>query len=365
MIYKKIASIVSLCVGLFLLAEVHAAPANSYSDLPTYFQYAQSELADLHSTYTISEEELQQWDQLAQEYFENNDISEYEEPRFYTYLYGAQRDAAFLSYNTKDHFEGSLDPISAKIATLFFSNFPRPKLFTTDPYSEKLAHIVFAKYQKRYQQETVQSPTSSIPPEMEVAKEIPWIIYPIENFLPEPPPPPGDKAWKQQLAQLKQIQKKLTKKQKEKALFWANRGDWRVIVNDYLFKNDIPLAKMLLVRALLTMGLYDATLVCAEAKYLYMVPRPFVLDPKFQPIVPAPSSPSYPSCHSTLAEMAATILCCYLSHECDHWKKLSEEDGHSRLWGGVHYPMDHSIGKKLGHTLAHQILLSEGAPLEN
>lgn len=369
MLRKKITPpsvfITTFLIASLLLLQVRAEHGSSTSDLPTYYRYASSELKNLSSTQTISEEQLKKWDQVAKDYFEKNKVSSYTPPRFYVYLYAAQRDAAFLSYNAQDHFEGSLDPISEKIGKLFFPDFPQPEKFTTDPYSEKLAALVFAKYQKRYQNEATQIPRSPIPPEKEVAKEIPWIVFPIEDFRPEPPPPAGDNRWKEQMGKLKRIQRMLTKKQKEAALFWADNeeADWRVMTNNYLFECDIPLAQMLLVRSVLTMGLYDATIVCLEAKYTYNIPRPFVYDPKFKPVAPAPTSPSFPSCHSTRADTAATILSYYFCDKSDQWKKMAEEDGHARLYGGVHYPIDHILGKKLGKKIGHQVIISEGESL--
>lgn len=347
-----------------LLFNLHAEHLHFSSSLPTYFTYSaqdQEQLRTFTSSIQFSEEQLFKWDTLLRDFFATSEISAYEKYRVYTYLYAAQRDGGFLSYNTHDFFAGSLDPLSLKIVRLFLPSFPSPSNFETDPYSIQLSNIVFAKFQNRFLEESGYQ-SENIPKEEPTSKYLPWIIRPLENFKPAPPPPPHDKSWEQQLSQLKRIKKQLTKKQKEAAECWEDpvEGNWLTIANRYMIKHEVALAKTLLVRSMLAIGLYDATVACEEAKYTYNIPRPHQYDEKFISFLPTPQSPSYPSCHSLRAETAASILCYYFCEECDYWKKRAEEEGHSRLWGGVHFPIDHTSGKKLGKTIGHQIIISEG-----
>lgn len=39
-----------------------------------------------------------------------------------------------------------------------------------------------------------------------------------------------------------------------------------------------------------------------------------------------------------------------------HWYALEEEAGHSRIWGGIHYPIDDQAGRELGAEVAEDVI---------
>ncbi len=82
----------------------------------------------------------------------------------------------------------------------------------------------------------------------DVAKWIPWAAFPEVAYWPKAPPSMDDPEWKNQIAMIKSEQKTMTPERREAIDYWAGlkgpgSGDWRAIVNDYLFSHRIPLEK--------------------------------------------------------------------------------------------------------------------------
>lgn len=346
--------------------------------LPTYYAYSSKETASLEnlsSNTIMSEKELQKWDEITIATLVNHQIPTPETGRVYAYLYVAQRDAAFLSYNSHNHFEGSLDPISKEILTLFFPDFTPPENYTSDPYSEELAAIVFPKFKERYERENALDMRfvleggggyqGSIPLYLaEIDSWIPWLVKPATIYRPAAPPPIDSPIWNQQIAEVKKAQKNLSAQQIEAIRFWAGltgpeSGDWRKVANDYFFHNNVPFAKIILVRSVLAMGNYDANIACFDAKYHYSVMRPVMRDATLIPLISMPPHPSYPSGHATGSKTAEVILTYYFPEEKKEWNALAEEAGLSRIWAGIHYPIDNEAGMKLGKTIGDQVIIEE------
>ncbi len=375
---KKILFSISFaaCFWIAAIFALRASPEQETSTetLPTYYSYPAKELDEfkkLDSKIFISPASLQQWDDMTHAYATSHHLSYQDSLRVFTYLYMAQREVAFLIYNALDHFEGSLDSISESILKQFFSDYLRPKTFVTDSFSEKVSALVFPKFKKRIDQENAISfrfegkdTKQSYQDGVQVAKWIPWIVAPQGAYRPTPPPSAEDAEWKRQINRIKQGQKHLSDEQRQAVYFWAGAagpgtGDWRKIANDFMFDHDIPLGKTILVRSVLMAGLYDATIACFDAKYHYSVIRPQARDPSVTYLIPCPNHPSYPSGHSTEGAVTAVILSYYFPDEAKEWKRLAEEAGMSRIWAGIHYPLDHDAGKAMGTRIGQLVIENE------
>ncbi len=378
----SLASIVFVCLLGVMMFRARADHKPLTSTLPTYYAYSSEQLDPLEkidSSLTLSAAALQKWDQLADRYVQKNNASFYVDERLYTYLYAAQRDFAFISYNTHDHFAGSIDPISENILTLFFPDYKRPLDYQSDLLSESIASIVFPRYKDRFDQENASQDMHTVPDYLlqkketsyssglEVKKWIPWALCDRDTFKISPPPSEKSPEWENQLQGIRKAQKNMTEKQKARVFFWAgmagpNTGDWRTLVNAFLFEEDPPFGKLLLVRSLLMMALYDTTIAYCDEKYKYFVMRPKVRDPSLKTLIEAPSHPSYPSGHSSLGGASATIMSYYFPEKTKEWRNIAEEAGMSRIWGGIHYPIDHLEGLKLGRNIAEALLEEEEKP---
>lgn len=342
-----------------------------YLQGPTYFTYSKeqlNELKSLESPYKMNLEQLKEWDSIPQKHFIANPHY-LQEVRFYTYLYMAQAEAAKLSYQAFGEARGSLGPISREVIQLFLPNVQIATTLIFDPLSEHLSKMVLPKLTARKEKEDESKEIFQIPNShkeyytvgLNVSKWSPWVAIPPEKYWPQEPPKDGDEQWKREVSTIKENQSPMTYKKKEAINFWSglagpSTGDWRVIANDFLFQHQIPFPKTIMVREVLNVGIYDGCIASFRAKYHYMVERPSRRDPSIKTEIDIPGHPSYPSNHSYCSKVSDVILTHYFPEEKQNWRDLCEEAGMSRIWAGIHYPIDHLEGKKAGERLGQKVL---------
>lgn len=365
-------------VGIFTIAfgSLRAVPNENEhcQNFPTYFQYSSDDLKGLSekkSSEIMSKEELTKWDEITAELNKKNPGPN--TTRMYAYLYTAQKEAAFLSYNAHGEFFGSLGPISEKVLNLFYSTVPK---FESDEYSEKLAEVVYAKLKQRFDEENPQVKNYPLDENDPKLAEFPkpyigltfascksWLLNEPKQFMAAQPPAQNDPYWTEQAQIVKKNAENATESQKKAILFWAGQsgpksGDWMAITDDYMFENNVPFSKIVYVRSLIAEAGVDVDKCLFYAKYTYLIKRPSIVNNTIKTHIPFPKHPSYPSGHSTWSPACATILTYYFPEKKDHWFHLAEEAGKSRLWAGIHYPIDHQNGWNLGIILGNNILHS-------
>lgn len=349
----------------------------SLENLATYYLYSENEiqhLKDVESDFEISRESLKKWDEAAMELIRLNKLDYYEYVRLLTYLYIAQEEAAALSYKAHQSLKGSLDPLSEAVIKLFCPKYSRPENYEADIYSAKLRNLILPRLKERFRKENQTNKAFELKSELKanpetyykagtkVAKWIPWVATNSESYWPELPPE-TDEEWAYQVAEIKNQKKDLTPEKMDRILFWAGEkgpgsGEWIKIMNDYIFSHDITVGKILFVRSQFMKGFYDATIAYYGAKYHYSVIRPKVRDPEINYEIEMPNHPSYPSGHSSLASVSSTILAFYFPENKEEWAHLANEAGMSRIWAGIHYPIDHKVGMELGRKVASTIIES-------
>ena len=74
--------------------------------------------------------------------------------------------------------------------------------------------------------------------------------------------------------------------------------------------------------------------------------------PAIVPLFPVPYFPSYPSNHSTFSAAKAELLAYLFPVHADFIRTVGKEAGDSRIWAGIHYPMDNVAGVELGKSVA-------------
>jgi len=65
-------------------------------------------------------------------------------------------------------------------------------------------------------------------------------------------------------------------------------------------------------------------------------------------LFPVPNFPSYPSNHSTFSAARSEVLAYLFPEHADFVRALAQEAGQSRIWDGIHFPMDNVAGLQLG-----------------
>lgn len=366
-----------LLLGVFLTIDhpvcAIEATQRENRDFTTYFHYdkeAMQALADKDSSQRMSSQELRTFDAQLINILQQVPIFS-DRRRIYAYLYTAQREGALLSYQVHGDFIGSLTPLSTKVVQLFI---PSSSTVSSDDYSETLADIVFKKIKERFDQEkqeihdfptTADNPGLTKCPKpplgLEIASWKPWILNNPTDFMATPPPPAEDPIWKKQAELVKEAVINSTPIQKSATKFWAGdsgpeSGSWLHIANEYMFTHKISFPRILCVRALMAQAGVDADISIFYSKYTYLIPRPITVDPTISEEILCPKHPSYPSGHSTISHLFALILSQYFPEVKQDWLDLAEEASQSRLWGGIHFPMDLKAGWALGENLAEAIL---------
>ena len=196
-----------------------------------------------------------------------------------------------------------------------------------------------------------------------------------------------------------------TADQSEIALFWED-GPWGItppghfiyIAMQLLQDRGLSFIELARAFALIGMTQCDASICAWDTKYHFDILRPESAirvrapklgnpDPRvarqanWRSYIPTPEFPSYTSGHSTFGAAAAEMIA--LIHGRDdisfsgrspdevlwtqlvgvtrHWTSLShmaEENGMSRLYGGVHWAVDHTEAMKAGRAIAQQAFRS-------
>jgi len=78
---------------------------------------------------------------------------------------------------------------------------------------------------------------------------------------------------------------------------------------------------------------------------------------------PAPPFPSYTSGHSTISAAAATVLGHLFPADAAGLATMAREAKDSRLWAGIHFPIDNETAATGGRRIGQLVLTAGGMAL--
>ncbi|GAN50832.1 phosphoesterase PA-phosphatase-like protein [Methylobacterium sp. ME121] len=81
--------------------------------------------------------------------------------------------------------------------------------------------------------------------------------------------------------------------------------------------------------------------------------------PKTMGAMPSPGTPrhpAYPSGHSTYSAAASEVLGCLFPEHKNAFRKLADDIGTARLYGGVHWRSDHTLGQQVGKVVGELVI---------
>ena len=171
------------------------------------------------------------------------------------------------------------------------------------------------------------------------------------------------------------------------AKFWVDMpgtettvGRWNLVARSVAGGNS--LAQNARLFALLNIAMADAGVVGWDCKYAYNFWRPIaaireadtdgnprtVADPTWEPLVTTPAFPGYVSTHSTFSATAATVLSSFFGTDnkafeivgfngsperraYTSFSQAAREAGMSRIYGGIHFRFEDSMGQAVGKRL--------------
>lgn len=181
--------------------------------------------------------------------------------------------------------------------------------------------------------------------------------------------------------------------QTEIAKYWADdpfatctpAGHTFNILAQILKEERATLAKSSLAFAKMSIAENDAFISCWKGKYDYILIRPVsyiqkYIDPNFKTVIGTPPFPAYTSGHSCEMGAGSRILSSlftdgsgdyqftdysqlqygFFARSYSNFEEMAQECANSRLYGGIHYPIDNSkglqVGKAIGDNVNKEIL---------
>lgn len=182
-----------------------------------------------------------------------------------------------------------------------------------------------------------------------------------DQFRPAPPPAYNSAEYRASAQKLIDMKNNLTPEQKAIAKYWEGAQGTKLpagIVND-TYIPDIrekvttgdPAQRWTVPRvaravALLNIAMSDGGISVWEAKYHYWYPRPVngirdaAIDRTWEPFVPTPFFPAYPSGSAGYAGGAQAVMTYLIPEKADLFKLRAEEQAISRQYAGIHWDFD-------------------------
>jgi membrane-associated phospholipid phosphatase len=182
------------------------------------------------------------------------------------------------------------------------------------------------------------------------------------QFRPAPPPVFGSAEYNAALAEVRTFSDGLTAAQLTMSQDWAPRAAAymngvaaEMLVSEQRLDRDA--ARLL---ALANMAGFDVANACFDAKLAYYYIRPSQADPLIKLPIGLPNHPSYPSGHSCFTAAYATIIGNAFPEESERLTAMVEDAGNSRIYAGLHYRFDCTVGQELGRKVAQEVLRVSG-----
>jgi membrane-associated phospholipid phosphatase len=184
---------------------------------------------------------------------------------------------------------------------------------------------------------------------------------------------------------------RLTSEQRAIALYWADNagesgtpvGHWLSIASQIVSERHLSAEDAARVMLLTSVAQADAFIATWGYKYTLTLIRPRtyirrVIDSTWEPLIPTPPFPEYPSGHSTVSAAAATVLAGMLGdgafddstgltignavRRFDSFTGAAREAGLSRIYGGIHFPYGNLGGRALGECIGAKVIERLAAP---
>jgi len=184
------------------------------------------------------------------------------------------------------------------------------------------------------------------------------------SLRPGPPPSTGSKDLQDQTQQVYDYIKSPTRDQIRIVQFWADGvgtytppGHWDAIAAEDFIPLQLSEVRWARNMALLNMAICDAGIVCWNTKYYYFNPRPTQMNPSIKTLTGIPNFPAYISGHSTFSGAAAAILGYLVPANAEKYSSMAQEASMSRVIGGIHYPVDCSVGLDVGKAVGQYAII--------
>ena len=177
----------------------------------------------------------------------------------------------------------------------------------------------------------------------------------------------------------------LTPEQRATALYWADNagesgtpvGHWLSIASQMVSERQLSAVDAARLMVLTSVAQADAFIATWGYKYKYNLIRPRTYirrnaDSTWEPLIPTPPFPEYPSGHSTVSAAAAAVLTSVLGDTAfddstgltigsavrrfPSFNAAAREAGLSRIYGGIHFQYGNMGGRALGECVGAKVV---------
>jgi hypothetical protein len=179
--------------------------------------------------------------------------------------------------------------------------------------------------------------------------------------------------------------KNLTNEQRATALYWADNpgetgtpaGHWLAIASQMVSEKGLSAEEGARLMMLTGVTIHDSFIATWGYKFQLntLRPRPYIranMDAAWEPAIPTPPFPEYPSGHSTMSAAAATTLTAFIGdvpfqdstaisighpvREFTSFRAAAEEAGMSRIFAGIHFMYGNLGGQALGRCVGGKVV---------
>jgi hypothetical protein len=196
---------------------------------------------------------------------------------------------------------------------------------------------------------------------------LPWTMADVADFDPPPPPAFESAEFQTSLAEVRSFSDHRTAEMIRIARFYeygpgtsSPAGQYVELASHLIVRDGLSEKEAARVYAILGIAMADAGIVCWRAKFRYWVLRPSQADPAITMPIGLPNFPAYPSGHSSFSGAAEGVLSALFPADAVELHRFAEENGLSRLYGGVHYNFDNTAGLEIGRRIAPLALANGG-----
>ena len=181
----------------------------------------------------------------------------------------------------------------------------------------------------------------------------------LESVRPGPPPSLDSQEYYDDVEILRDYARNATEERRRIANFWQDGlgtytppGHWNRFANEFIAKYKLNPLQAARTLAYMNMAIMDGGISCWDAKYYYHYPRPIQTIDGFKTLAGTPNFPSYTSGHSVFSAAASEVLAYIFPGEANKVRGWAEEAAISRVYGGIHWTFDATVGTEQGRDVA-------------
>lgn len=384
--------VIVLAAGIFFYLNPRYLNLQPKHTLPTYFTYNADDIKTLSSMSSDKVMKVSDISDLSRKMFNiatytstGGLIGKTSTTAMSPYIAVAERDTAYLSYNTHQKYEGSLGPVVLRVICMFEPDECKKISVDSDAYSEKLADVVFTKIQERYKQalssakdfkpqtgpQYWQGESKNKPYTGKKIVTKTWFSFNLAAGETLAPARPFEFGSAEELKTVQGIKDQMNITDEQKQIIKdieeqrSNPGLFEMFpveMSAEMIARGYDLGQFLMVNSFERMMESDLSLMVDTTKYTYLLKRPYQrledIDPK-DPLlktISRSSTPSYASITGDLAGANEVFLGYLFPEKNAQWQKLGHDLSYNDIWQGDHFTIDVELSNTQGKSIGQKVV---------